>query len=180
VTRRSLLTVSHMVAMIAILIIGFVLLEERFRLLEVGMTARLLGLLGISDRVVPVRNALLVEPFSGPFFAAVLAPSCSALAPALAVACLGSVTPPRPWRRRLVATVTAVSAVIVGNLVRITSALLAGLLTGSSSLVLFHDIVGSFFGFVYILAGYLLLLYLLLPAAEVAPIPRGVDLRVGA
>ena len=177
-TRRTVLTIAHMVAIIATLIVGFVLLQERFRLLEVGVTARLLGLLGIADRVVPVGNALLVEPFSGPFFAAVLAPSCSALAPALAVACLGSVTPPRPWRRRLAAVSIAVMAVIVGNLVRISSAVLAGLITGSSSLVLFHDVVGSFFGFVYILAGYLLLLYLLLPAAEVAPTPKGVDLRV--
>jgi hypothetical protein len=63
-----------------------------------------------------------------------------------------------------VATGAAVGTVVAGNILRISASLAVGLVAGRTSLVLFHDWVGSMFGFGYTLGGYVLLLYLLLPS----------------
>ena len=47
----------------------------------------------------------------------------------------------------------------------------AGLRYGPDGLVLFHDWLGTMFGLLYTLAGFLLMLYLMLPSAT-ADIPR--------
>jgi carbamoyl-phosphate synthase large subunit len=78
---------------------------------------------------------------------------------------------PRATSRRFLAIGAAVVAVVVGNFVRISSSVVVGLYAGRSSLVLFHDWVGSMIGFAFTLGGFILMLWILLPARAEAPVP---------
>src|SRR4029077_1564261 len=91
---------------------------------------------------------------------AVLTPSCSSLGSMLALLCLALLIP--GGGRRWPAVVAAVGAVVIGNFIRITVSLLAGVLIGEPGLVLFHDWVGGAFGFAYTLGGYMLMLWIVL------------------
>lgn len=77
------------------------------------------------------------------------------------------------WRGRLVAAAAASSAVFLGNQLRIDASAVSGLVAGRLTLVLFHNWVGSAFGFAYLLGGYVLMLWLLLPAERSSPMPAG-------
>ena len=55
------------------------------------------------------------------------------------------------------------AAVAAGNIARISLSVIAGVHSGISSLVLFHDWVGGVMTFVYTLGGYVLMLAILLP-----------------
>jgi carbamoyl-phosphate synthase large subunit len=104
-------------------------------------------------------------------FRAIVTPTCSSLASALAIGALATLAPARTRRarrRRVAATAAAVATVVAGNILRIAASLAVGLVAGRGSLVLFHDWVGSMFGFGYTLGGYILLLYLLLPATSLS------------
>jgi len=94
----------------------------------------------------------------------------SALAPALAVTCLATMMP-RITSRRFLAVAGAVAAIVVGNFLRICSSIVVGLYAGKSSLVLFHDWVGSMIGFAFTLGGFVLMLWILIPARGPAPVP---------
>jgi exosortase/archaeosortase family protein len=80
-----------------------------------------------------------------------------------------------PWRVLAVVGVilvlAAVAAVFVGNFLRICSSVVAALYAGKPSLVLFHDWVGSMIGFAFTLGGFVLMLWILLPARGTGPIP---------
>ena len=67
-----------------------------------------------------------------------------------------------PVSDRVLAGVIGVASIVVGNLVRIASSSVVGLLAGRVSLVLFHDWVGSSFGFAYTIGGFVLMLAVLL------------------
>jgi exosortase/archaeosortase family protein len=82
----------------------------------------------------------------------------------LAVASLSWFVPRGRTGRRLAALACALGCVLVGNVLRIAGSIAVGLVYGKPSLVLFHDWVGSLFAFSYTLGGYLLMLFLLLPA----------------
>ena len=56
-------------------------------------------------------------------------------------------------------------------MLRISGSLWMGYEFGGKALVLFHDWVGTFFALAYTMAGFFLMLYLLLPSAT-AQIPR--------
>lgn len=66
----------------------------------------------------------------------------------------------------------AVAAVVGGNFLRICSSVVVGLYAGRPSLVLFHDWVGSVIGFAFTLGGFVLMLWILLPARSSTPIPN--------
>jgi carbamoyl-phosphate synthase large subunit len=137
--------------------------------LEAEASAGLLRLCGAGGVSVAAGSgsAITVVPDSHAPFRAIVTPSCSALASGLAIGALASLAPVRRRRdrtRRLVATGAAVGTVVAGNILRIAASLAVGLVAGRTSLILFHDWVGSMFGFAYTLGGYVLLLYLLLPS----------------
>ena len=54
--------------------------------------------------------------------------------------------------------------VVLCNLLRIGLSIWVGVLTGSPGLVLFHDWVGTAFGIIYILMGFMVFLAILLPS----------------
>jgi len=92
-----------------------------------------------------------------------ITPSCSSLGPALAIALIATVMSiGNPVSDRVLAGVVGVASIVVGNLVRIASSSVVGLQAGRVSLVLFHDWVGSSFGFAYTIGGFVLMLAILL------------------
>jgi hypothetical protein len=60
-----------------------------------------------------------------------------------------------------------VIAVVLGNLLRLDACMIVGLHTGIAVEILFHNVVGAIFSFVYILGGYLLMVYFMIPKSQV-------------
>ena len=166
----------------------FVLANAGFRQFEAAAATLLLHL----ARLTPAHRVLLLPNSSiavfpeavGPFVA-VITPSCSALSALLAVAFLAWFVPRGRTGRRIGALACALACVLVGNVLRIAGSIGVGLVHGKPSLVLFHDWVGSLFAFGYTLGGYLLMLFLLLPAGPgpavhtIRAVPAAVAARGG-
>jgi carbamoyl-phosphate synthase large subunit len=142
---------------------GFVLLQHAARRIETTLAVDLVRLTGSTRVTVVNGTGAVVVPHDGSPFLVVVSPSCSALASVLAIVCLAFLVPKTSLARRLGALGAAIALVVVGNIVRIAASLGAGVVSGRGTLVLFHDAVGSMFAFAYILGGYILMLYLLLP-----------------
>jgi carbamoyl-phosphate synthase large subunit len=149
-------------AIIVVIVVGFVGLQHPARVVETEASAAILRALG-SSRVTVEDTSILVVPFHGSGFRAIVSPSCSSIASLLSVCCLAALVRAGSRRRRAAAFVTSAGTVFAGNVVRISASLAVGLFAGRSSLVLFHDWVGSIFSFAYTLGGFVLLLYLMLP-----------------
>jgi exosortase/archaeosortase family protein len=164
VARRTWAAVGIAVA----LVVGGALLgREAARRFEADLTVHLLQALG--GRVDSLTDhSILVVPDGGAPFRVIVTASCSALAPVLALFALTLVAGRGAPPRRLLAATVAAGVVVAGNLVRIAASVGIGLWTGRSSLVLFHDVVGSVFGVGYTVFGYLLVVGLLLPRRAVA------------
>lgn len=156
---------AHLAVLIGLIFLAFIGLQQEIRSAEASVCAFLLRLVAGDAQVSTVdATSVLVLPLRGAGFQALITPACSSVAPVLALLALASLTPHHPWHRRALAAGAAVAMVVVGNLVRITASLAVGLSAGPSSLVLFHDWVGSIFAFGYILGGYVLMLSVLLRA----------------
>ncbi len=164
-TARAWPVLIQPVAVVAVVLATFALFNDAFRQGETAAAADLLHLLGVAPRAVQIRpgSSLAVYPTgSGPFLA-IVTPSCSSLASLLAVTFLAVFVPPRFRRRRFLALGAALVVIVAGNVLRIAGSIAIGLVSGTGSLVLFHDWVGSLFAFAYTLGGFLLMLMVLLP-----------------
>ena len=145
-------------------IAGFAFCQAWYRTVEGRASVWLVRMIaGKSHAALAAHAEILVRPLHGPAFLAIITPSCSATASILAIGCLASLAPRLGRGRRLVATSVALGTVAIGNILRISLSVLAGVRAGVASLVLFHDWVGGVMTFVYTLGGYVLLLYVLLP-----------------
>jgi exosortase/archaeosortase family protein len=159
--RRALLRVALIVT---VSIVGFVLFQHAARSIETHTAERIVRIVGGSKRsFVLSSTSIVVVPFHGQAFRAVVTPSCSSIASVLAIACLSTLAPPAPRRRRALAVAAAVATVALGNITRIAASVITGLFLGRSSLVLFHDWVGGIMTYVYTLGGFIVYLYILLP-----------------
>ena len=158
--RRILLRIILLVGVTGA---GFLMLEQRMREYETTAALDLLHLFRLTGATRDSPTSITVHTSHGQLFAAALTPSCSSLATLLALAGLTVLRPPGSRRRLAGASVAALAVVFTGNIVRIAASVAVGLVAGSSSEVLFHDWVGSMFGFAYTLGGFLLMLALLLP-----------------
>ena len=155
-------------AMVAAVLLGFYLLEEPVRHAETELAAALLGLFAADQVEVVLDSSIQVFPSGHDAFRAEITPSCSSLASLLVLGCLGLLTPRQP--RRGLAIAAALGAVAIGNIIRIAASVGVGLVAGRASLVAFHDWAGSAFTFLYIVGGYILMLYLLLPRDQAVPV----------
>jgi exosortase/archaeosortase family protein len=144
------------------ILVGFAALQSPVRRLEAEVAAAIAGFVTRDDLTV-VGFDVFVFPSQGGFFRAVLTPSCSSLASILAISTLGWLAPGYSRPRRFAALLVAVMVIIVGNMLRLSGSLAAGVWLGRIGLVAFHDVVGGTLTFVYILGGYLLMLRILLP-----------------
>lgn len=156
------------IAVVIAMVVVFAYLIEPVRRFEAATASSLLHLLGVAPEAVQLRaNAsLAVHPSGQAAFRAVVTPYCSSLSSLLAIMGLTIFTPRRLQRRRIPALACALVCIATGNVMRIAASVMMGLLAGTSSLVLFHDWVGSMFAFAYTLGGYLLMLALLLHAPQ--------------
>jgi exosortase/archaeosortase family protein len=152
---------------IGLLLIGtavvFIVAEQPMRQFETTTTLDLLRGLGLRQVSRASPFDIAIDSRGGVAFAAELTPACSSLASLLALIGLTVLRPPGPRWRLFGAVIVAMFTVFVGNIVRVAASIAVGVVAGPSSLVLFHDWVGSLFGFAYTLGGFLVMLYLLLP-----------------
>jgi exosortase/archaeosortase family protein len=172
-SARWAAAVRLLVLLVGIFVI-FTVFQEPVRHFEAVVAAQVTEWVTGAQTIV-VDSLIIVRPENQTFFVAVLTPSCSVLGAAASLFLLGT-TATGNRRRRMLAVGAAISAVALGNFVRLISSLVAGALGGSSALVLFHDTVGSVLTFAYILGGYVLMLWIVLPAESVetpATIPTG-------
>jgi len=163
-TRRTRV-VLHVAAVVAVTGLGFTLLQGPARHVEAQLAAALVRVTAGEHVRAVGASSIEVLPLRHEAFRAIVTPSCSSIGSLLALACLGALS--RHRRRAAGATAAAMATVAAGNVVRIAASLAVGLVAGRASLVLFHDWVGSMFGFAYTLGGFLLLLWLLLPRRQV-------------
>ena len=178
---RTFAVLLQPLAVVALVMIIFVLGNATFRRFEATMATDLLHMLDLLPanriQVISGFSSIAVFPLSVGPFVAVIQPSCSALASLLAITFLAWFVPRGRTGRRIVALGCALVCVLVGNVLRIAGSVGVGLVYGTPSLVLFHDFVGSMFAFAYTLGGYLLMLFLLLPKGTAAA--RSTE-RIGA
>jgi exosortase/archaeosortase family protein len=119
--------------------------------------------LGFHGVLAVQSSEILLAPGSGPLFWVDITPSCSSLGPALAIALITTlISVGRPASDRLLAGGAGVLSIVAGNFTRIGSSVIVGLLAGRPSLVLFHNWVGSMFGFAYTIGGFVVALSILL------------------
>jgi carbamoyl-phosphate synthase large subunit len=164
--RRS--AALRLVALVAVIFISFALFQGPVRHFEAVITAAVTDWLTGSQSFV-VDSIIVVRPPSQVFFVALLTPSCSALAAAISLFVLGTTASRGRPRRRAFAVGAAVATVVAGNFLRLVGSLVAGSWAGRGALIGFHDTLGSFLTFVYILGGYVLMLWLLLPKERTRP-----------
>jgi exosortase/archaeosortase family protein len=163
--RRVLVRIAFLLAFTSA---GFVLAEQWMRGFETATTVDLLHALRVPGIGRDSPTSILIHAPSadnglGDIFSAELTPSCSSLASLLAIAGLAVLRPPASRPRLAAAVLAAMTFVFVGNILRIAASVGMGVVAGRASLVLFHDWVGSMFGFAYTLGGFLVMLWFLLP-----------------
>ena len=158
---RNALRVAAFTALVGAV---FVAGQAPFRHWEALAVAALVRAVGFHGVLSVEGSQILLSPRgSGGLFWVDITPSCSSLGPALALALISAVmSVGSPVSDRVLAGVVGVASIVVGNLLRIGSSVVVGLLAGRVSLVLFHDWVGSTFGFAYTVGGFVLALAVLL------------------
>ncbi|GAC1373263.1 MAG: hypothetical protein NVSMB32_16880 [Actinomycetota bacterium] len=161
--RRS---ATKVLLVLIVVIGGFVVLQGPTRDLEAAGVAWVLRPVSAGRPPVAVGPVIVAFPSHGLAFSALVTPACSVLASVLALGCLAGLTFRGPERSRLTAFVAALTAVVLGNLVRMAGSIWIGTVGGRAALVMFHDWIGAVFTFAYTLLGYVLMLYLMLPARE--------------
>ena len=168
--RRRAVVFSALAMGIALAFVGFYTLSGPVRDLEVRAVLALLTPLG--ERASAVNGHVFqVLPSDHAAFRAALTPYCSSLIAMLALAAIAIFVLHGPWPRRLFAVSAAMSAILVCNVLQITVSVWMGYRFGDRALVLFHDWAGTLFALAYTMAGFFLMLYLILPSAK-ARIPR--------
>jgi exosortase/archaeosortase family protein len=138
------------------------------RAAETQASAALLRTVAHERVQVQLGTSLQVFPLSAAPFRAELTPACSALSSIVTVVALGLLLPAPTRRRRLTSCLVAAAFIALCNLLRIALSIGVGLLLGRTTLILFHDWIGSAFTFAYTLAGLMVLLYLRMPARAAA------------
>jgi exosortase/archaeosortase family protein len=166
-TRRAVAV--RLLALLGAVFVIFAGFQEPVRHVEAVITAGITTWISGASTFV-VEGIIVVRPVDQAFFVALLTPSCSVLASSVSLALLGSVASAGDRKRRAVAVGASVTVVVIGNFVRLSGSLIAGVAGGSGSLVLFHDTVGSVLTYGYILGGYVLMLWILLPAERRDPL----------
>lgn len=169
-TARRVEVFSLLVLGVAAAFIGFHTLNESLRRVEESAVLALLAGLGDRVSVVPGHHFQVLPP-DQEAFRAQLTPYCSSIVSILALAVIALFILQAPWPRRLVALVAGMLLVLACNVLRVSGSVWMGYELGPGSLVLFHDWVGTVFALAYTMAGFFLMLSLLLPRAT-ERIPR--------
>ena len=162
--RRRLAVSVDLLLAGAICLVGFHVGAEWLQVQEARAVAWVLQLCGVDQvsGVLPTR--LLIFRADGELLNAVVTASCSSI---LSVVGLSALTASVLRGRRLHALaglLVALVAVLLANHVRLVASTLIGLWWGESSLVLFHDWVGTLWNLAATLGGFLLMVHVTLPS----------------
>ncbi len=168
--RRRATVFTSLALSVFVAMVGFYVLSGPARRVETALVMLLLRPMGNRASVVNEDFFQLLPP-GHEAFRAQLTPYCSSLIPVLALVCIGFFILHGTWQRRIISVAAATALVLVCNVLRITGSLWAGYEWGGTALLLFHDWIGTFFALAYTMAGFFLMLFLLLPSAT-ATIPR--------
>ncbi len=162
--RHVLGVVARLVATFASVVGAFVLLIDPWRDVEADAITGAFRLVGVDGASLVFGHQILVMPDRSPAFLATISPSCSALAALLAFGAISAFLVRGEPHRRLMAFAAAAALVLVCNFVRISLSVYVGLKTDVAGLTVFHDWVGTAFGLLYVLGGFTLYLWVLLPS----------------
>jgi exosortase/archaeosortase family protein len=163
-SRHVLGVVVRLALTFAVPVVVFELLLDPWRETEASTVAHTLGDLGVTGASHAFGYQILVLPTSAAPFLATISPSCSALAAILAFASISLFLVRGEPLRRLLAFAAAAVLVIACNLLRIGLSVYVGIQTDVRGLTLFHDWVGTAFGLLYVLGGFTVYLWVLLPS----------------
>ena len=165
-TRRLLPVVADLVLAGLICVVGFATLSHPLQVLEAGAVAIVLELLDPewSSGVLP--GHILLFRGDGEIIDAVVTASCSSVLSVLGLVALTAVILRGRKLHALGGLAVAVVAVVALNHGRLLLSALAGLQWGEGALVLFHDWVGTVWNLVATLFGFLVMVWITLPAAE--------------
>ena len=142
----------------------FELLLDPWRAREASIVASALGGLGATGASQAFDNRVLVIPDAATPFLATISPSCSGLAAILAFGAISLFLVHGEPGRRVLAFLAAAGLIMACNLLRIGLSIWVGLRTDANGLALFHDWVGTAFGLLYVLGGFTIFLWVLLPS----------------
>jgi len=142
----------------------FWLLINPWRDAEAKVLAAMFSAMGVQSASAAFGNQILVLPVHAAPFLATISPSCSALAAILGFGAITAFVVQGPIRRRLLAFSAAATVVLVCNFLRIGLSMYVGVRTNAQGLTAFHDWVGTAFGILYVLGGFTLYLWVLLPS----------------
>lgn len=163
-TARRIEVFALLLLGVVVAVVGFRVLNGPLRDVEETAVLTLLG--GLGGRIsVVADHQFQVLPVAQDAFRAQLTPYCSSIVSILALAVIALFVLRAPWRRRLLALAAGMSLVLVANILRVAGSVWTGYEFGPGSLVLFHDWVGTIFALAYTMAGFFLMLALLLPRA---------------
>jgi len=164
VSAHAIKVIVRLVLTIAMPVVVFVVLLDPWRGAEastISTVMRTVGVGGVSDAY---GFRILVLPTSATPFLATISPSCSALAAILAFASISIFLVRGQRGRRLTAFLAASLLVLCCNFLRIGLSIWVGIHTDVHGLTVFHDWVGTAFGLLYVLGGFTLYLWMLLPS----------------
>jgi carbamoyl-phosphate synthase large subunit len=166
-TAQRLLPVLADLSLAAVVCVaGFATLAEPLQVLEARAVALVLGWMDPtwSSGVLP--GHVLLFRGDGEIIDAVVTASCSSVLSVLGLVALTAAILRARRLHALAGLLVAVVAVVALNHVRLLLSALAGLQWGEGALVLFHDWVGTIWNLVATLGGFLVMVWITLPAAE--------------
>lgn len=136
----------------------YLALQAQVRYLEAVACVALLRAVGLAQAHAVAPDSIQAFPPGHTGFVVDITPSCSCLAPVLSVGLLATLLPVRSRSKLCRAIFIGVTAIAIGNILRIALSVMVGYVSSSAALILFHDWVGSVFSFLYTLFGFVLLL----------------------
>ncbi|WP_369259266.1 exosortase/archaeosortase family protein [Geodermatophilus amargosae] len=165
-TRRLLPVLLDLAVAAAICVLGFRHVAGPLQVLEAAWVARVLGWIAPGQASGVLSQHVLIFPDDGGIIDAVVTASCSSVLSVLGLTALTAVVLRSRKLHAVGGLVVAVGALLVLNHGRLLLSAWAGLQWGEGALVLFHDWVGTVWNLVATLAGFLLMVWITLPALE--------------
>jgi exosortase/archaeosortase family protein len=164
VNRQGVAVLARIAVAFGVTIAAFWALIDPWRNVEASTVSGLFRSLGAQGASQSFGNQILVVPNHATPFLATISPSCSALAALLAFATIAVFVVRTEPSRRLMAFGAAAVLILVCNFMRISLSVYVGIQTNAQGLTVFHDWIGTAFGILYVLGGFTLFLWVLLPS----------------
>ncbi|MEX5719432.1 exosortase/archaeosortase family protein [Geodermatophilus maliterrae] len=164
--RRLLPVALDLVLTAAICLLGFRYLARPLQVLEAAALARVLEWIAPERASGVVPTHVLLFRDDGEIIDAVVTLSCSSVLSVLGLVALTAVVLRSRGLHAVAGLLVAVAALLVLNHGRLLVSALAGLWWGEGALVGFHDWVGTLWNLVATLGGFLLMVWIALPALD--------------